>query len=473
MLGCIAAVATLTDGYVYQWLLALVTFLSLVAVLVAVHPAATWFRAILSWTPLVEIGKRSYGIYLWHWPIFVFADAYGGSVSRVVAALALTAVVSELCYRFVEMPVRRGELGRWWRTARSDGSCRSPGRPWSSPVWSPSTPRSIRSTGPPGGEDVTFGATGDGAGQPTTTAAGANAAPTTTAAAQGPRRVVVVGDSQAHALAINLPDGIDDTFDVTDGSVEGCSVYDEGTLETERDGYTLSFGRCRRLAGRVGGGRRSGGRRRRPRRPRVPGTCSTSSSTTAPTSSSVRRSGTPTSPKACNRASTRSNATGARVALLEVPCMRPQDVEGDGVPALPERGDDDRVAHLNDLWRGVAEANPETVTFVSGPTEWCDDESVSSDVGYRWDGVHVYTPGPISSTRRSPRHSSRSEGQPNARHSVPDRGDARADRSRVRRRRPERCGVEGCRVELQLADGVVSPVVPTAPPPEGWRRPPG
>ena len=117
MLGCIAAVATLTDGYVYQWLLALVTVLSLIAVLVAVHPAATWYRAILSWRPLVEIGKRSYGIYLWHWPIFVFADAYGGSVPRVVAALAVTAVLSELCYRFVEMPVRRGELGRWWRSA--------------------------------------------------------------------------------------------------------------------------------------------------------------------------------------------------------------------------------------------------------------------------------------------------------------------------------------------------------------------
>ena len=85
MLGCIAAVATLTDGYVYQWLLALVTLLSLVAVLVAVHPAATWFRGILSWPPLVEIGKRSYGIYLWHWPIFVFAEAYrrfGGAGRR-------------------------------------------------------------------------------------------------------------------------------------------------------------------------------------------------------------------------------------------------------------------------------------------------------------------------------------------------------------------------------------------------------
>ena len=86
-------------------------------------------------------------------------------------------------------------------------------------------------------------------------------------------------------------------------------------------------------------------------------------------------------------------ATGARVALLEVPCMRPQDVEGAGVPALPERGDDDRVAHLNDLWRQVADANPGTVTFVPGPKEWCDDETVASDLAYRWDGVHVYTPG--------------------------------------------------------------------------------
>ena len=60
-------------------------------------------------------------------------------------------------------------------------------------------------------------------------------------------------------------------------------------------------------------------------------------------------------------------AAGTRVALLEVPCMRPQDVEGSGVPALPERGDDDRVAHLNDLWRDVAAANAGTVTFVEGP----------------------------------------------------------------------------------------------------------
>jgi lysophospholipase L1-like esterase len=86
-------------------------------------------------------------------------------------------------------------------------------------------------------------------------------------------------------------------------------------------------------------------------------------------------------------------AGGAKVALLEVACMRPQDVEGAGVPALPERADDSRVAHLNELLRGVAAAQPESVSFVEGPTQWCDDPAIGSDLAYRWDGVHVYKPG--------------------------------------------------------------------------------
>jgi hypothetical protein len=85
--------------------------------------------------------------------------------------------------------------------------------------------------------------------------------------------------------------------------------------------------------------------------------------------------------------------TGAKVALLEVPCMRPKDVKGAGVPALPERGDDARVAHLNQLLKQVAAADPVNVSFVSGPTEWCNDPAISTDLGYRWDGVHVYKPG--------------------------------------------------------------------------------
>ena len=41
----------------------------------------------------------------------------------------------------------------------------------------------------------------------------------------------------------------------------------------------------------------------------------------------------------------------------------------------------------------VAAANAATVTFVEGPDAWCADEAVATDVGMRWDGVHVYKPG--------------------------------------------------------------------------------
>jgi hypothetical protein len=87
-------------------------------------------------------------------------------------------------------------------------------------------------------------------------------------------------------------------------------------------------------------------------------------------------------------------AEGANVALLEVACMRPQDVEGAGVRALPERGDDDRVAHVNDLLRQTVDSyDSPRVAFVEGPDEWCSDETIATDLGYRWDGVHVYKPG--------------------------------------------------------------------------------
>ncbi|MBM3800595.1 MAG: acyltransferase, partial [Actinobacteria bacterium] len=59
--------------------------------------------------PLVEIGRRSYGLYLWHWPLFVFFDARD-SVGRLALVLAVTVVVNEIVYRFVETPARRGDV---------------------------------------------------------------------------------------------------------------------------------------------------------------------------------------------------------------------------------------------------------------------------------------------------------------------------------------------------------------------------
>ena len=66
---------------------------------------------VLETRPLSRIGKLSYSLYLWHWPII---SLYSVHVNRVlspaeaVVVVVLTFVVSDLGYRFVEKPVRSG-----------------------------------------------------------------------------------------------------------------------------------------------------------------------------------------------------------------------------------------------------------------------------------------------------------------------------------------------------------------------------
>ncbi|MET7074673.1 acyltransferase family protein [Trueperella pyogenes] len=69
------------------------------------------------------IGTRSYGLYLWHWPILVmaavaFPTAFGSLAYalRSLLALALTAAICEMSYRYLETPVRRHGIrasGMW------------------------------------------------------------------------------------------------------------------------------------------------------------------------------------------------------------------------------------------------------------------------------------------------------------------------------------------------------------------------
>lgn len=58
------------------------------------------------------IGDISYSLYLWHWPIIVFAGVlYGGSrLSYYVAVVFATATLSVVSYHFIEDPVRRSNL---------------------------------------------------------------------------------------------------------------------------------------------------------------------------------------------------------------------------------------------------------------------------------------------------------------------------------------------------------------------------
>lgn len=73
--------------------------------------------------------------------------------------------------------------------------------------------------------------------------------------------------------------------------------------------------------------------------------------------------------------------------------MRPIESSGGPVPPLPQRRDDARTGHLNELLREFAAPENDGVYFVEGPSEWCTNMKISTSTSYRWDGVHVYKPG--------------------------------------------------------------------------------
>jgi len=96
-----------------------------VALLIAMasHPGAPLGRW-MGTQPWRYIGQRSYGLYLWHWPIFMLTrphlDMPLDGVPLLAVRLALTFGIAELSFRLVEMPIRRGAIDRWiaaWRAS--------------------------------------------------------------------------------------------------------------------------------------------------------------------------------------------------------------------------------------------------------------------------------------------------------------------------------------------------------------------
>ena len=94
------------------------------AVLVAVlaHPAASISR-LLSWKPLLWIGVRSYGIYLWHYPVMILTSPASGtgnlSLPQVALQIAASVLLAALSWKYVEEPIRHGGLKKVWFKARS------------------------------------------------------------------------------------------------------------------------------------------------------------------------------------------------------------------------------------------------------------------------------------------------------------------------------------------------------------------
>lgn len=114
--GSVAVVALLALSWwlgeesplVFQGGLILVALLTAVAIAGAVVPGSM-LGSVLDLPPLRVIGERSYGLYLWHWPVFILTTAALPAADPwliAVIALTITVVAAALSYRFVEQPIR-------------------------------------------------------------------------------------------------------------------------------------------------------------------------------------------------------------------------------------------------------------------------------------------------------------------------------------------------------------------------------
>lgn len=100
----------------------LVGVASIAVIAAAVYPGQGFTHRLLNLGILRWVGQRSYGLYLYHWPIFQFYRRFAGKSLDAVefgGLMLLALLATALSYRFIEMPVRTGAFSSWWHDIRN------------------------------------------------------------------------------------------------------------------------------------------------------------------------------------------------------------------------------------------------------------------------------------------------------------------------------------------------------------------
>ena len=114
-------------SFVYYGGMFLVTIFCVILVAVTAHPGASLDRwltnPVFTW-----LGKRSYGIYLYQFPVMIFYEAKVSDIAdhvliHTVIEISLILIISELSYRYIERPLARFDYSRtlqvvkgWFKT---------------------------------------------------------------------------------------------------------------------------------------------------------------------------------------------------------------------------------------------------------------------------------------------------------------------------------------------------------------------
>ncbi len=98
------------DPFPYHGGFVIVALAAAAMIAVVSHPASRLSKGF-AYRPLRWIGQRSYGIYLWHWPVMALTrpgiDLQWSLWILVPLQIAITLLLATASYRYIEMPVRR------------------------------------------------------------------------------------------------------------------------------------------------------------------------------------------------------------------------------------------------------------------------------------------------------------------------------------------------------------------------------
>jgi peptidoglycan/LPS O-acetylase OafA/YrhL len=109
------------SAFLYRGGFLILSFFTALLVAALAHPASR-LGPVIGCAPMRWIGERSYGIYLWHFPVIVLTTpegARGVDLTRAALQVAATFGIAALSWRFVENPIRHGAIGRLWADLRA------------------------------------------------------------------------------------------------------------------------------------------------------------------------------------------------------------------------------------------------------------------------------------------------------------------------------------------------------------------
>lgn len=107
-----------SDPTLYRIAFPLTALFGCMALMSLVHPASRISRWVTS-APMMWIGERSYGIYLWHWVVFQVTrpsvDLIGEQWALYALRFLIVFALADISYRWIEVPVRNGAIELWFK----------------------------------------------------------------------------------------------------------------------------------------------------------------------------------------------------------------------------------------------------------------------------------------------------------------------------------------------------------------------